>query len=197
MVSLRAVRSLVLGVAVALAAGCGNQPARVLLPEGLSDSALRAEGARASRASRIDGSTSPILCFSSSTLDYCYPTGGYCVCPENEILNKVYANTSVTMSWSAEASPGRTIRKYRWSLDIEDVTDETPRINEDTDLQHWSMWSATAVPVTLGPWSEGEQHVLYVDVEDDMGYRSLGMVKFDSRGSRDIPPGGGPVALRP
>jgi hypothetical protein len=191
MASHRIAGSLLIGAAFALSAGCGNQPAKILAPDGIT-----------TRATRIGQGEdpgpgpgpAPTLCFFNAYTDYCYPAASYCQCPETEVVTKVYANSSVTMNWSAEPAPGRTVRAFRWALDIEDITDQTPRIDEATDLAHWSAPSATATTATLGSWNGGEAHKLYVEVEDDMGWKSLGVVRFESRSGRPIlPPGAMPA----
>jgi hypothetical protein len=68
------------------------------------------------------------------------------------------------------------------------VTDQTPRIDEATDLKHWSVPSATPQTVTLGPWSDGELHKLFVEVEDSMGWKSLGIVRFTAQAGVNQPP---------
>lgn len=175
---------LVSGVAIVLAAGCGSQPSRLVMPQttdGTGGSSL------VSRMNMGDD-LGPTICFFNSSFEYCYPTPGYLPFPEREVPVTVRAGAPVTMSWTAHATPGRSIRKHRWTVDIEDLLDDTPRIDEDTDLSHWSAWSATASVVTLGPWSDGEVHKLYVDVEDDMGWRSLGIVRFEVQAGVNSPP---------
>jgi hypothetical protein len=176
MASHRVGRWLVIGVAVALASGCGNQPARVLAPGTNSDPLRRAEGS--ALRSLTGDLLGPTICFSNSFLDYCYSTPGYSLDPEREVIVPVRAGARVAMSWSATATAGRTIRLYRWAVDIEDVVDNTPRIDENTDLSRWSRPSPNAVTVELGPWSDGEEHRLFVEVEDSMGWKSLGIVRF-------------------
>jgi hypothetical protein len=89
---------------------------------------------------------------------------------------------AVTFQWSADASGGCTdIRWYSWSLDIADVDDQTPRIDEATDLAHWSARSL-ATSATIGPFTisqnEPNVHRLYIDASDGLGYRSLGILRI-------------------
>jgi len=95
------------------------------------------------------------------------------------------ADQSVTFEWSARpksraSSPPRCdtcpkgeITGYRWALDIEDLTDETPRDDEDTDLAHWSTWSLDVISTTIGPFEVGDEHVLSVEARDSKGFLSL------------------------
>ena len=193
MSSPRIATSLFIGVAVALSAGCGNHTARVLAPD---DVATRASQISQGEDPGPGPGPAPTLCFFNAYTDYCYPAATYCACPETDVFVKVYANTRVTMNWTAHPAPDRIVRAYRWALDIEDVSDNTPRIDEATDLSHWSAPSPDATTATLGPWSADQTHRLYVEVEDDMGWKSLGVVRFETRGGRVIlPPGAMPGAI--
>lgn len=185
MTSSRIARSLTLAAALWFAAGCGTQPTQ---PQSSDRSQPSSEPSVSSLTSRLGGAEGPILCFQAASLDYCYPSGGYCVCPEAEIPYQVSAGSMVTMNWHAEPQPGTMIHSYRWALDIDDVADETPRIDEQTDLSHWSMRSLDATSAQLGPWSSGEVHRLYVDVGDDQGLRSLGIVRFEVVDAGNRPP---------
>ncbi|MEO5618745.1 MAG: hypothetical protein ABIS67_13340 [Candidatus Eisenbacteria bacterium] len=124
------------------------------------------------------GVIGPRICFSSDIVDYCYAEGGYCVCESAIVSVEIPAGRVLTMNWNADPQPGASIRWYSWAVDIEDVTDQTPRVDEATDLAHWSVRSATPVSVQLGPWNAGDVHTFYLDVSDDQGFRSLGMVRF-------------------
>ena len=181
MVGHRSAGMLVLGIAVSFAIGCGNQPARVLLPhdDGEPTSKIKSD---------LAGPEGPRLCFFDEFFNYCYPGGSYCPCPEAEIPFEVGAGRTVSIHWFANPSPGTKIRWYRWALDIEDVTDQTPRVDENTDLGRWSRRSAEVRSAELGPWSNGEVHRLYVEVEDDQGLRSLGIVRFEVGKIENRPP---------
>jgi hypothetical protein len=62
-------------------------------------------------------------------------------------------------------------------LNPDSLESETPRANELLDTGHWSAWSPhTQTAGTLGPWTAGD-HLLYVQVEDDLGSRSFGIVR--------------------
>ena len=124
----------------------------------------------------------PVLTMSGPGLNYQYPHGGFCACPEAEIPTNVPAESPVTFRWFAEpgfACQSPAIRSYRWALDIADVFDETPRINELTDLRHWSVRSPDATSATVGPFTAGETHRLFIDVEDLAGLRSLGIIRME------------------
>jgi hypothetical protein len=174
MVGLRSAALLVGAVAALFAIGCGNQPARVLVPH---DAGERSSSTLAG----IDG---PRLCLFNEFFIYCYPGPGYCPCPSAEIPFQVRASQAVAIHWVGRPSPGSTIRWYRWALDIEDVADETPRVDENTDLSHWSQRSADGTSAQVGPFGNGEIHRLYVEVQDDQGLRSLGIARLEVGESR-------------
>ena len=85
---------------------------------------------------------------------------------------------TVTFSWSARPKSGRAdIVGYRWTLDIADFNDETPRFGPG-DLAHWSAWSAGETSVTLGPFASGSEHLFYVEARDDLGFVTLAVVRI-------------------
>ena len=90
----------------------------------------------------------------------------------------VTAGESVELRWIAHATsrPGGKIIGFRWSLDNPDITDETPRLNEN-DLAHWSPWSATEKSVVLGPFDSGP-HRFYVETRDNVGLVTLATVEL-------------------
>jgi hypothetical protein len=181
MFPVRLLHGLACGALIALAAGCGNDTARVLAP----GHASRAGAGSTTRVGRAvsDGlvpcDTSyigPILTLSGPGFVHHYPTGGWCPCPSAEVPVDVPKNQAVTFQWSADASGSCTdVLWYRWTLDIEDVEDETPRIDEATDLAHWSVKSL-GTSATVGPFANPGVHRFYVDVSDHTGRRSLGIL---------------------
>jgi hypothetical protein len=84
------------------------------------------------------------------------------------------AGEAVTFHWSARSgSGGWDIVGYRWALDILDITDETPRL-DDSDLAHWSVWTPTGTSATVGPFDAGTgAHHFYVEARDERGFISL------------------------
>jgi len=129
----------------------------------------------------FEGFLGPRLTLMGPGFEYQYPSGGYCPCPSAEVPTDVAENRRVTFQWFADPDglcQGAAIRAYRWALDIADVTDQTPRTDEQTDVRHWSSRSATATSATIGPFSSGEQHRLYVEVEDNAGLASLGIIRL-------------------
>jgi hypothetical protein len=158
------------------------------------------------------GAYSPIMSLSSNMLRFKVGFGGslgstiivfneffnylwrpnYCPCPSTEVFIEVPAGDSTTMTgkvtfnWVAIPPTGANLKAFRWAVDLVngDVTDDTPRSNELTDLKHWSSPSLNVTSATLGPY-EGtvfpappEEHKLYIEAQDDVGLKSLAIIRF-------------------
>jgi hypothetical protein len=194
MFPVRPLHLLACGVFIALAAGCGHDSARVLAPSRASRGST-ANPARIGRAPDVAGGVpcdttyqGPVLTLSGPGFEYHYPTGGYCPCPSAEVAVEVQQNQTVTFHWSADASGSCTnVQWYRWTLDIADVFDQTPRTNEATDLSHWSAPSL-GTSATVGPFSIGPVHRFYVDAMDGIGFRSLGILRITVVTTLNRPP---------
>jgi len=90
----------------------------------------------------------------------------------------VIAGEAVDFRWiaHAESRPGGKIIGFRWSLDNPDITDETPRLDEN-DLAHWSQWSATEKSAIVGPFDSGP-HRFYVETRDNVGLVTMVTVEL-------------------
>jgi hypothetical protein len=197
MFSVRPIQWLVCFTTIALLSGCGRNAAEVLAPTTAPRGSITSAD-RIGWTLEPGGITpcdpsyaGPVFTVHGPGLAFTYPIGGYCVCPEAEVPTNVPANRTVTFEWSADASGSCTnIRWYRWALDIEDIVDETPRINEATDLSHWSMRSL-ATSATVGPFAFGVppgEHRLYIDTEDGLGFRSLAIIRITVVEAVNAPP---------
>lgn len=128
------------------------------------------------------GAAGPILTLFNEFFRYDYPTGGYSTDPSRIVPVEVAADVPVTLRWVAQAVPGSQIRSYRWVMDPEDLTDETPRSDEQTDWWHWSARSVATTTATVGPFAplgpKREGHLLYVEAQDTNDLRSLGIVRL-------------------
>ncbi|MEO5619071.1 MAG: hypothetical protein ABIS67_14980 [Candidatus Eisenbacteria bacterium] len=102
----------------------------------------------------------------------------YSSLPQYQIRVEFPASELITINWSAETDLGVELRGTRWALDIEDLSDNTPRTNERTDLAHWSQWSALNTSATIGPFRGGEVHFFYIEAEDNNGLRSLATINM-------------------
>jgi len=122
----------------------------------------------------------PKLSISSPTFAYSFPSGGFFL--DSSFAPKVdmAADSPVQFDWSAQPAPGGFIRGYRWAVDIGRIDDETARSDEATDLKHWSRFT-TATGTVMPPFAQAqpsETHLLYLEAEDDLQLRSLGVIRF-------------------
>lgn len=162
-------------------AGCGDQPS-VLAPTTTNVGRdLVAQPADINPGT--DHAGGPTLTLYGSNFRYTSHSGGYSTAPQTWVELDVVAGEPVTVNWFGRFRGGAHLRSYRWTLDIADVFDETPRINEATDLSHWSQPSATAMSATVGPFTAGGQHFFYVEVTDTNGYRSLAILHMTAVGA--------------
>jgi hypothetical protein len=123
----------------------------------------------------------PVITVYTDAFHYTYPSGGYDPAQE-PIRVEVAAAVPLAFRWIGTPQPGLEIRRHRWVLDPEDLFDQTPRSGPD-DLGHWSDWS-DAVPGeavlpafdTSGP--KRERHHLWIEIEDEVGLRSLAHVEM-------------------
>lgn len=110
---------------------------------------------------------------------------GYCTnCPTRETFIEVPAGRRVTFNWEGIPPIGADMKSYRWVLDSNDLLNETPRADEERDTHLWSARGVNLKSVTLGPW-EGtlppdapEEHRFYIEAEDNVGFRTLAIIRF-------------------
>jgi len=121
------------------------------------------------------GTLGPTFTVFNEFFFYQYNAGGYTTNELNEIKLEVPAGKVLTFNWVADPPPGAGIEWYRWKVDG-DVTDETPRTNEDTDWYHWSRKSNLVQSCTIGPFGGGEQHFVYIAAQDNNNLQSLAIV---------------------
>jgi hypothetical protein len=155
-------------------AGCGDHPS-VLAPTTTQLSRdVVAQPADINAGTEHAGG--PSLTLYNSDFRHTDHSGGYSTDPQTWVELDVLAGEPITVNWFGRFRGGAHLRSYRWTLDIADISDETPRINEATDLSHWSQPSASTTSATVGPFTAGEQHLLYVEVTDTNGFRSLAIL---------------------
>jgi hypothetical protein len=124
---------------------------------------------------------------------YEYTTGRFDPAPALKI--DAPAGQPITLNWYAlpiadnAGNPvSGPIRGYRWALDIKDLSDETPRRDEATELDRWSQWSLLTTSVTLPPFqasaSDPESHTFYIEAMGDLcagaSLPALGVVRLDA-----------------
>lgn len=150
--------------------GCGDQPS-VLAPRVSIAPEITAQSSDISLDSKPSGN--PGWTLYNSDFRVTNRDGGYSTDPATWVQLDVVAGAPFTVNWVGRFRGGVHLHAYRWTLDIADLSDETPRIDEATDLAHWSAPSATTTSATVGPFAAGEQHFLYVEVTDTNGFKSL------------------------
>lgn len=127
------------------------------------------------------GTAGPAFTLYGATFNYRYSIPTYSL-SAYQVPVTLLPNATTTVNWTAVANLGASVIAYRWALDIADVFDDTPRIDEATDLTHWSAPSLETVSATVGHFGPGESHVLYVDAKDSNGLKSLAMVHITTTG---------------
>ena len=131
------------------------------------------------------GYLGPVLTISGHGLRHQF-TGYRPTLPSSQARLQVGTGQPVSFDWLAatlEPCEGVEMRSYQWALDIVDLFDQTQRIDEETDLQHWSVRSIATTSATLPPFQLSsppapEDHLFYVQVEDIVGVRTLGTVRI-------------------
>lgn len=142
------------------------------------------------------GNNNPTISMFNEFFSYTYPGGSYDPIAPPPINLEVPANTPITFRWSASAVPGSSIRSYRWAVDIQDLNDETPRTDEQTDLAHWSPKNVNVVSATIGPYPGSTQlRKFFIEAEDINGLQSLGVIGFSIVEPEWTRPGGHPRPL--
>ncbi|MGH2649747.1 MAG: hypothetical protein ACRDHK_00860 [Actinomycetota bacterium] len=125
------------------------------------------------------GTSGPVIRMFNQFFDYTYSTGGYDPSESKWFKLEVPADQPLTFNWSATPPLGANMRRYRWVMDLEDLTDQTPRSNETTDYYHWSSWSLNTTSATLIPFlRHGDEHLFFIEAEDSNGLVSLGIIFF-------------------
>ena len=157
-------------------AGCGDQRSVFAPTQASLGRAPAAQPAAITPGTFHTGG--PALTLYNSEFRYTARSGGYSTDPETWVQLDVVAGEPVTVNWFARFRGGARLHSYRWTLDIGDLFDETPRIDEATDLAHWSQPSATTMSATVGPFAAGEQHLFYVEVTDTNGLKSLATIQM-------------------
>ena len=125
------------------------------------------------------GTLGPKIVMFNEFFNYEYPSGGYANDPTRYFNVEVPEGEPVTFNWLAIPDLGADIRRYRWVLDLQDLSDNTPRTNEFTDWNHWSAYSLQNITATIGPFGiDPPDHLFFIEAEDNNGLRSLGIIHF-------------------
>lgn len=123
----------------------------------------------------------PLITIFNDFFTYHYDQGVYTTIDKYVIKIEVPAGEIIPFNWFADipASSGANLRGFRWSLDIDNLDDQTPRTNERTDWKHWSQESGDATFAEVGPFGGGETHFFYVEAVDNNNLKSLAVVRFN------------------
>lgn len=121
------------------------------------------------------GGLGPRIRVVSEFVDFTYASGGYTADPLRWIRVEVPAGPPVRFRWEAFPSDGASIESYRWALDLNDLTDDTPRSDEATDVGRWSRPSPLTTECTLRDLTPRD-HFLYIEARDNNGLASLAVV---------------------
>jgi len=117
------------------------------------------------------GAVGPRLTMYDEYFNYTYASGGYNLDPSRVVDVQVPGGIPLTFNWSAEPFPESLMRSYRWSVDIADLSDQTPRVNEETDWAHWSSPSLLVTSARIGPFQPSgnrrQNHLLYIEAKSD------------------------------
>jgi hypothetical protein len=121
------------------------------------------------------GADAPRIHIFSALEDFTYPSGGFFLDPSREIPVEVGAGVPLEFHFDGIAAPGRVVLAARWMVDG-NPGDESPRANDD-DIAHWSQWAAPP-GVASFTLHTPNTHRLFVEVRDDFGGLSLGIVRI-------------------
>ncbi len=109
----------------------------------------------------------PRIGISCPWVSYVWPTGAGDPADElGWVKFDTPASQPFTLSWFALPSGNYHIAGYRWRLD------------GDLDGPGWSEWSLQTTQATLGPFTPGSAHFLYIQAKDDHGATSTAVVNF-------------------
>lgn len=119
----------------------------------------------------------PKITMFNEFFQYTYTRGSYSTDQSAWVPLEVPFRVPITFNWSATSDNGADIAFYRWRLGG-DVSDETPRSNENTDVGHWSSPSINNVSATVGPFPTDSITFFYIEATDNNGLRSLGIINL-------------------
>lgn len=124
------------------------------------------------------GVKGPTITMFNEYFSYTYLVPGYFNDPTRYVRIEVPAGLPITINWFAVPPPGAEMKRYRWVMDLDDLSDETERTGPG-DVKHWSPWSLNETSATVGPFfNNGEVHTFFIEAEDNNNLKSLGIVQF-------------------
>lgn len=163
-------------------AGCSSKPQEIVGPvlQSTERLAASAPGEIQVRPPLIPRWESPRITITTDGWKRVQAEGGISLDPSLIYDLAIAEQEPVTFHWSARSKTGQAkINAYRWSLDNEDIFDETPRL-DDNDLAHWSTWSLAVRSATVGPFGAKAVHYFYVETRDEIGFQSMVTVRVSA-----------------
>ena len=124
----------------------------------------------------VSSANGPRLSIRGPGINFSYLDGSSSPDSSRWIRTSSPEGTRPSFSWSAVPATGRQMAGYRWVLDPDLLSSDVPRADEATDLHRWSRWGLDQVSTDRLPPMGLGVHKLYVQAEDDIGGRSLGIV---------------------
>jgi hypothetical protein len=184
-VPLVALASLAAIATLLLLAGCSSRPSEILAPSRLAVEHVAA-GAESpvilAPPPLIERWKSPRITVWTDGWRRVQGRGGVSLEPSRIYDLEIAEQQALTFHWSADPMSAQgEILGYRWAVDLEDITDETPRSGPG-DVTRWSAWSATETSATVGPFEAGagapQSHLFFLEARDDLGFISLFTVRL-------------------
>ena len=117
----------------------------------------------------------PKISMFNEFFQFTYTRGGYTTDPSAWVNLEVPFNVPITFNWTATSDNGADIAYYRWRLGG-DVSDETPRNNENLDIGRWSTPSINNVSATIPAFPRDSITFFYIEATDNNGLKSLGII---------------------
>ena len=163
-------------VVLVVLAGCSNRSSEQLTGPSLSSEFSRVEPG----LPPIEQSNPPrIRVWNDDGFRVQQKTGGVSLAPDRIYSVDFPEQEFVTFYWTA--IPAGQAVATRWAVDIQDITDETPRFGPG-DISHWSAWSATEASATLGMYDASSDtsviHHLYIEARNKVGLISLVAIRL-------------------
>jgi len=106
--------------------------------------------------------------------------GVFSLAPEYIFDLEIREQQPVMFHWAAQL--GGQVIGYRWTVDTEDIVDETPRSGPE-DIKHWSTWSFDT-SATVGPLPVG-LHWVYIEARTKVGFVSLFPIRMQVVAAND------------
>lgn len=99
--------------------------------------------------------------------------------PTSFLSSQVGTNTPLSVLWLASAaSYGGLVENYSYALDINDPTNENPKVIRPGGFS-WTSPDERSTSAELPGWKEKGTHYFYVRCYDNSGYRTIATIQID------------------